>query len=94
MKHVAFALLVAVAIAGCKEDKSDEKSTGVKECDEYIAAMEACAAKLDGPAKKPMEDSVRAQRSALQGAGDAQKKQAVDGCVTGLAALKQNPACK
>jgi hypothetical protein len=96
----AFSLMVSLVVAtafGCHKEtapKDKEKKGGEQTCQEYIAALDACIAKLPADQRADMQKTRDAQAKALKDAPQIQKEQMGDGCRTGLATLKQHPACK
>lgn len=63
-------------------------------CEEYVAALEACVKQMPTEARPPMQEQLDKQREALKKASPAEKQAMDSGCRTGLATLKQNPACQ
>lgn len=92
-RYLVFALLTLWACKGEKEPAADD-SSGVQECDDYVAALEACIAKLPAEQRAPMETQLRNQKEALGKADPLAKKQMRDGCRTGRATLNADQRCK
>jgi hypothetical protein len=66
----------------------------VKDCDDYFAALETCSGKLPDAQRGPMQDELRKQKSAFDGADKYGKAQMRDTCRMGLATLKADQRCK
>lgn len=73
---------------------ADVKSADVKDasdaCDKYVKALEECIGKQPEEAKAAFQAQLDAHNKAFKEAGDAAKTQMEQGCVTGLATLKQS----
>ena len=97
MKKLVLISLMATAVLFCACDKKSDgdSATGVKECDDYHTALEACIGKMPEAAKKAMADSLAASKKAMKAATQAEAKAAMaKGCKAATDALKANPACK
>ena len=89
-------MVVLLCLSACKSsDKPAEADgSGVKECDEYVAALEACIGRLPEDQRAPMEQQLRNQQDALAKADPLAKQQMRDGCRTGKATLNADQRCK
>jgi len=92
MKRIALAVLVVgLGVVGlaCNKDSaggsaaSGGDSIGVKECDDYLAKVEACFAK-DPATKAAMAASTKAQRDAWKTAAATNKDAIKVGCKAAL----------
>jgi hypothetical protein len=72
--------------------KSADVESASDACDKYVKALEECIAKQPDEAKAAFQAQLDAHNKAFKEAGAAAKTQMEQGCVTGLATLKQ--ACK
>ena len=63
-------------------------------CGDYVAALDACIAKMPEGQRDALTKTRDAQKKALATAPAAAKAQMQSSCSTGLASLKQNPLCK
>ncbi len=92
----AWVWVIGLSVAGCKggDKPAEPDGSGVKECDEYVAALEACIGKLPADQRAPMEQQLRNQKDALAKADPLAKKQMRDGCRTGRATLEADQRCK
>jgi hypothetical protein len=78
-----------------KKDGAAAGGTGVKECDDYFAAVEKCAKSMPAEAKGAIEQAAKTMKDSLNGAGsDEAKKAMASGCKQAADALSSNPACK
>jgi hypothetical protein len=97
MKRIVLSLLLlSLLVVGCdkKETVEETKGSGVKECDQYVAALESCIANMHEDQRAPMEKQLRTQRDALSKGTKVQKKQMRKSCRTGVATLKADKRCK
>jgi hypothetical protein len=100
MRHIFGALVVtmAVALAGCGGGggSAPADGIGVKECDDYIAAFEACLPKLPEAGREPLKNALETQKKGFkETAATAEGKASLSGtCTTLLTNLKSNPQCQ
>ncbi|MBW2458157.1 MAG: hypothetical protein JRI68_26875 [Deltaproteobacteria bacterium] len=90
---LAAMLCTSVVWTGCKKESAEETAAG-DPCDDYVAAMEKCVAKIPEEQRAPMKKQLEAQQDALAKAGTAAREQMTGGCRTGLAALKADSRCE
>jgi len=102
MKRIALAVLVVgMGVVGlaCNKDSGGAGATGggsigVKECDDYLAKVEACFAK-DPTTKAAMEPGFKAQRDAWKSAAATNKDALKVGCKAALDSIATSmPNCK
>lgn len=104
---VGAALVATVLLAGCDKKegaegaKGDAKpaaaagGTGVKECDDYFAAVEKCTKAMPAEGKAALDQAAKAVRDTLAAAGSPEAKKAMaTSCKSAQDALAANPACK
>ena len=100
---IALALALGLA-AGCsryRDAGGDERpaaaeTTGVAECDEYVARYEACLEKMAGAAGEAPRQALRAQRESLRAAAAnvSSKAGLKRTCRELMEGLAQNAACR
>jgi hypothetical protein len=102
MKRIALAVLVVgMGVVGlaCNKDSGGGEgasggSIGVKECDDYLAKVDACFAK-DPATKAAMQDGLKAQRDAWKATAATNKDALKVGCKAALDAFATSmPNCK
>jgi hypothetical protein len=107
---IGAALLATAFIAGCDKNEGGAEGakpgaeaakagaaagTGVKECDDYFAAVEKCVKVMPAEAKAGLDQAAKTIRDTLTAAGSPEAKQAMGAsCKSALDALAANPACK
>ena len=101
---IVIALFAAAAlVSGCdKKDEGGDKgsdssgsASGVKECDDYFAAVEKCMSNAPDESKAAFKQGVDQMKQSLKNASDDASKQAIaQGCKSAADALASNPACK
>ena|SRR6185436_18055562 len=71
-------------------------SVGVAECDDYLAKMTTCFAKMPAEAKAAQEQALKASKDAWRSAAAtaAGKDALKTTCKAAMDALAQNPMCK
>jgi hypothetical protein len=84
--------------AGCGRGSSaagpiDLDSTGVDECDDYLARVVACSSKLPAQARPAHEAAIKTARDALEGKADADDA-ALSGAAEDDARAALKAACK
>jgi hypothetical protein len=93
----------AMALAGCGGGDGGgagapaaKGEIGVKECDDYVAAIEACIPKLPEAGRDTLQKALAAQKEGFkQTAATAEGKSSLVGtCTTLHENLKKNPACQ
>jgi hypothetical protein len=96
----AIVLAGALALAGCTKDSGGAAASAgstVKECDDWIAKMQACEPKLDPSKRAEFESGLAATKEGFAGqAGNAQSKAGLQSnCQQLLANFdKTYPQCK
>ncbi len=85
--------LVGLSLPSCKDDKA-LSSSGVKECDDYVAALEACINTMPEKERAPWKKELDNTRNSLKQASGAQRKQLAGSCRTGTATLRSSGLCK
>lgn len=102
MRHTLGVLVVgaAMALAGCGGGGGGAGAPaggeiGVKECDDYVAAFEACIPKLPEAGRETLKKALDSQKEGFkQTAATAEGKSSLVGtCTTLLDNLKKNPDC-
>lgn len=105
MRHMLGALMVAAAmtLAACGGggDHAGDAAPaaggiGVKECDDYVAAFEACLPKLPEEGRDTLKKALDAQRDGFKQTASTPEGKAslASTCTTLLENLKKNPACQ
>ncbi len=87
------AALVGLGLSGCEDEKTAQRS-GVKECDAYLAALEACINNMPENERAPWKKELDNTRNGLKQANIAQRKQLASSCRTGAATLRTSGLCK
>ena len=77
------------AKSAAAEGKKEGGGAGVKECDEYFAALEKCD-KMPEAAKQAAQQGAKAMKDALNqpGVTDEMKKSTAEGCKSAMAGIK------
>jgi hypothetical protein len=111
IEHLALAMLILVTGCDTEKGGSaaapsasatatatpsvDLSPTGVKACDDYIAAAAACIDKATGTQKDNLRISIQQQRNQVaQAKTDEAKEMVAIGCEAELDALKEDATCK
>lgn len=101
MRHVFSGLVVtmALALAACGGGGGGSASgdaIGVKECDDYVAAFEACLPKLPEAGREALKTALETQKKGFkETAATAEGKASLVGtCTTLMTNLKSNPQCQ